>query len=117
MSRHPQPRGERGSLRWIQEFVNDRPGVLDSAIVSASGQRIKGPIQWRSPLADDDYAEYRDDAFLEKLGIELEARPLAEFWPRRGAPVGCAGARRVGGVRARRGEGPHPGNHLVPNRG
>ena len=45
--------------------MNDRPGTLDSAIVSASGQRIRGTIQWLSPLADDDYAEYRDDAFLE----------------------------------------------------
>lgn len=51
--------------------MNDRPGVLDSAIVSASGQRIQGPIKWLSPLADDDYAAYRDEAFLEKLGIEL----------------------------------------------
>ena len=29
-------------------------------------------------------AAYRDEAFLEKLGIELEARPLADFWPKRG---------------------------------
>ena len=84
MSRHPQPRGERGSLRWIQEFVNDRRETLDSAIVSASGQRIQRPIRWLSPLADDDYAEYRDDAFLGKLDIKTKVRPLADFWPKRG---------------------------------
>ena len=84
MSRYRQVRGERGSLRWIQEFVNHHPGILESAIVSASDGRIKGPIEWRSPLADDDFAEYRDDAFLELLDIELGTRPLAQFWPRLG---------------------------------
>ena len=84
MSRYPQARGARGSLRWIQEFVNLRPGILEATIVSASDRRIEGPIKWRSPLADDEFAEYRDDAFLKVLGVELGTRPLAQFWPRLG---------------------------------
>ena len=32
----------------------------------------------------DDYAEYRDQAFLNLLDIRLPTRPLAFFWPRGG---------------------------------
>jgi hypothetical protein len=32
MKRIPQPRGERGSLRWIQHFVNNDPDSLNAAI-------------------------------------------------------------------------------------
>ena len=41
-------------------------------------------IQWASPKADDDYAEYRDLAFLERLGVKLDLYPLEDFWPERG---------------------------------
>ncbi|MFQ5811999.1 MAG: hypothetical protein ACE5I2_02220 [Anaerolineae bacterium] len=37
-----------------------------------------------SPLRDDDYAEYRDQEFITRLGITLERMPLASFWPRFG---------------------------------
>lgn len=73
----PQPKGTRGSLRWIQHFVNENPMALDSAIGI-------GPIKWRSPLACDHYAEYRDSAALELLKVELPRRSLASFWPARG---------------------------------
>lgn len=84
MSRYPQGPGERGSLRWIQHFVNERAGELDEAIRSASGGGIETPIEWRSPLEDDDFAEYRDDAFLDRVGVTLQERSLESFWPRRG---------------------------------
>ncbi len=77
MPRHSQPRGTKGSLKWIQDLVNLHPAVLDEAIES-------DPVEWRSPLADDDYAEYRDQAFLDRLGVTLLARPLQTFWPRSG---------------------------------
>src|SRR5213594_1467257 len=51
MPRRRQPRGTKGSLKWIQDLVNLHPDVLDEAIED-------GPVEWRSPLADDDYAEY-----------------------------------------------------------
>lgn len=85
MSRVAQPgQGTRGSLRWIQHFVNRRPETLDAALVAASGGRMEGPIQWLSPLATDDFAEYSDRTFLDLLGVELDRVPLQEFWPRRG---------------------------------
>ena len=41
-------------------------------------------ILWLSPLREDELAEYRDEEFLDRLGIELVRRPLKTFWPRRG---------------------------------
>jgi hypothetical protein len=37
-----------------------------------------------SPVAQDDFAEYRDSAFLAKLGLGGLAPMLQQFWPRRG---------------------------------
>jgi len=74
VGRFPQPQGAKGSLRWIQHLVNQHPGVLIDAIGL-------GPVEWRSPRADDGYAEYRDRAFLERLGITLVRRRLEDFWP------------------------------------
>lgn len=41
-------------------------------------------VQWLSPLKSDNYAEYRDEAFLKLLGAKLEVYPLKDFWPTRG---------------------------------
>jgi hypothetical protein len=61
----------------MQWFVNHAPRVIDEQIGL-------GPIDWRSPLRDDEYAEYRDAAFLERIGVTLPKRPLEAFWPRGG---------------------------------
>jgi len=79
MARIPQPRADKGSQRWLQEFVEKKPSGLDSAIGL-------GSLEWLSPLADDDHAEYRDTAFVERLGVQLTKRPLNTFWPS-GGPV------------------------------
>ena len=37
-------------------------------------------IDWKSPLSSDEYAEYRDEDFLEKLGILNKMKyPLSNF--------------------------------------
>ena len=41
-------------------------------------------IEWLSPLASDNYAEYSDEAFIDLLGGQLSQRKLASFWPKRG---------------------------------
>ena len=77
MGRFPQHPGPKGSQHWLQWLVNDSPELFD--------QRIGlGRIDWRSPLRADDFAEYRDQDFLDLLSIELPTRPLACFWPRWG---------------------------------
>lgn len=91
MSRFPQPRGTKGSLRWIQHLVNQHPEVLNAGIGI-------GPVEWRSPRADDGYAEYRDQAFLDRLGITLSKRQLKDFWPTRGPQWDALGRAASGEV-------------------
>ncbi len=43
-------------------------------------------IEWLSPLESEDFIEYRDRAFLERLGLSPQHRQLADFWPA-GGPV------------------------------
>ena len=81
MSRIPQPSGTRGSLKWIQACVNSKPDILNREILPRIGA---SKIEWRSPLASDDYAEYRDNMFLERLGLPRLESALRDFWPQRG---------------------------------
>jgi hypothetical protein len=41
-------------------------------------------IEWLSPLASDDMAEYRDAAFLDRIGLPNLTAALRDFWPERG---------------------------------
>lgn len=84
MGRIKQVKGKKGSLKWIQQIVNEYPDVLNKQINDSLGFRKKQSIEWLSPKAEDDYAEYRDQAFLDLLGIELSKTKLKDFWPQRG---------------------------------
>ena len=84
MGRIIQPKGKKGSLKWIQHIVNKDADVLDKSIKSFIGAGKKQKIEWLSPKADDDYAEYRDRAFLDLLRIKLSKTKLKDFWPARG---------------------------------
>jgi hypothetical protein len=53
-------------------------------------------IRWVSPLAADNYSEYRDEDFLEIIGAGHLAPKLRKFWPR-GGPCWDALARLDGG--------------------
>ena len=79
-----QPQGTRGSLKWIQALVNQRSDLLNRLVRENCRLEPDEAIEWVSPLADDQYAEYGDDAFLRRLGVELGRWPLREFWPRLG---------------------------------
>ena len=74
----------RGSLRWIRSFVNGRTAIIDRAVQTACGLSDQSTIEWVSPLKNDDFAEYGDQAFLERLRIVLPDVPLKEFWSNRG---------------------------------
>ena len=82
MGRIVQPTGVKGSLKWIQHIVNSCPEKLTRPIGELIGQRKT--IRWLSPRAEDDFAEYRDQAFLDLLGIKLTETTLQDFWPSRG---------------------------------
>ena len=84
MGRIIQQKGEKGSLKWIQYILNDHHDILDNSINKFLPDSHTQPIEWLSPLADDDYAEYQDQAFLDLLGINLTKKALKDFWPSKG---------------------------------
>jgi len=77
-----QPVGQRGSLKWTQRLVNGNPGLIDPALRRAVGG--SGQVDWLSPLAADDFREYRDQGMLDLLDVSLPVESLADFWPGRG---------------------------------
>lgn len=82
--RIPQLSGTKGSLRAIQQLVNLAPCLIEGKIKEAFPELEPHKIIWQSPLAIDDYAEYRDDAFIQKIGLSPAAMRLNSFWPARG---------------------------------
>jgi hypothetical protein len=79
-------RAYAGSQRQIQMYVNQRSTELNLAVADALGlsAALAASIRWVSPLANDRYLEYRDAAFLRKVGLERAIADLGEFWPSRG---------------------------------
>ena len=77
----------KGSRKHIQRYVNLHTGRLNELLYSASRDLSAdgtGSIQWVSPMAEDNYREYRDDDFLRVLGLERHVSELHRFWPRGG---------------------------------
>lgn len=90
MTRVPQKEGTRGSLKWIQRAVERRPVLLCPAALP--------DILWVSPLRSDEFAEYRDAAFLQRMGVGHVSSALADFWPKRGPQWDALGTTPDGGV-------------------
>ncbi len=84
MPRIRQGPAQRGSQKWLQEFVTQRQDMLEHALFQAGVLDTQETVVWLSPLRSDDFAEYRDDTFLKCLGIDLSKRSLSTFWPRGG---------------------------------
>lgn len=80
MGRFPQSPSQKGSQKWIQKGVNENPGLLESKIMAELDLPENEKISWLSPLEEDEYAEYRDKQFLERLDVKTEI-PLEDFWP------------------------------------
>ena len=82
MARIQQREAYRGSQKWLQLAVNRQPALLDDLILPKLVDATH--VSWHSPLKQDDYAEYRDADFLQKLSVANLASDLAVFWPSRG---------------------------------
>jgi hypothetical protein len=82
MSRNVQQRGKRGSLRWIQSAILDGWESLEQPILAELATATR--VDWRSPIAADDFAEYRDGDFLDLVGLTHLRSALSDFWPDRG---------------------------------
>ncbi len=74
--RIPQPEGSKGSLKWIQKALEIDPNSIQPVSLP--------PINWTSPLREDDFAEYRDGGFLDLIGLSSLSDKLKMFWPSRG---------------------------------
>jgi hypothetical protein len=74
--------GVRGSLKWIQRAANDRNEEINKLILLS----VPGAAQigWLSPLSSDEFAEYRDESFLQLVGRAGLDGALSDFWPTRG---------------------------------
>jgi hypothetical protein len=84
MGRFIQPKAVKGSQKWIQILINEKADMLNEQLRIKLEMFEDEKIEWLSPLKEDDYAEYRDEAFLERLGVKLQLYPLKDFWPSRG---------------------------------
>lgn len=96
MARFPQPQAIKGSQKWIQIFTNKKQDILINQIRTSLALPENEQIQWLSPLEDDKYAEYRDEAFLDKLGVNPEKVKLADFWPKGGPQWDALGKSTLG---------------------
>ncbi len=84
MTRVEQPSDKHGSLRDIQLLINKNTGLIDKHIKAAFAELTNDTIVWQSPLSEDKYAEYRDNEFIKKVGLDRQEIKLEEFWPSRG---------------------------------
>jgi hypothetical protein len=80
----PSGRAAKGSRLQIPRAVDENRAALDAAIVGAFDDLAGAELEWRSPLAEDGYREYRDTEFLARLGRSDLGTALTAFWPRRG---------------------------------
>jgi hypothetical protein len=84
MARFVQTEASKGSQKWIQKLINEKPQILDALVRQNKFITEKDDIKWLSPREDDSYAEYRDEACLKLLNITLKDYPLNDFWPKNG---------------------------------
>lgn len=79
-----QKQGTRGSLRFIQQLVSRNASLFQRRLEEQGGVATGTGVRWVSPLPHDGWAEYRDAAFLERIGHPELAPALKAFWPARG---------------------------------
>lgn len=75
-----------GSQLQTQLYVNKRTDQLDAALRNAFLDLAEATFEWRSPLSDDNYAEYWDAAFLKQLDLGDHVGALSRFWAKQGGP-------------------------------
>ena len=85
MSIIKQKQAEKGSQKWLQCLINNSNSIeiINKEIYSQLNLSKGIEISWLSPLQGNDFSEYSDNDFIERLGIKLQ-KPLSDFWPHRG---------------------------------
>jgi len=80
----PERQAERGSQKWLQKLINEKANLIDAQLKQNLSLPQDEHIEWLSPLKKYNYAEYYDEAFLEKLGLAAKIPNLRKFWPKSG---------------------------------
>jgi len=77
---------ERGSQKWLQIAVNDKPELLSAALRRSGALSDREDVAWKSPLrsARPPFAEFCDSRALAAAQIVGLRTPLKKFWPSRG---------------------------------
>ena len=84
MPKRERPPKTSRSEHWLRMAANDASALTNEEIRRAFQWCDWETIEWLSPIKSDHFAEYYDDAFLQRLGIKELAIPLHCFWPRSG---------------------------------
>ena len=98
MPRIQQGPGVKGSQKWIQKLVNEKPDILNSLIREQINLPDADRIAWLSPIAEDGYAEYQDQTFLDLLNLKLSKVSPSHFWPSRGPVWDGLGKSKTGKI-------------------
>lgn len=98
MGRHLFKKEVKGSQLDIQKLVENNPDLLALNIKISFELPDDLKIEWVSPLRRDDFAEYSDDDFLEKLGKANENIRITDFWPKGGPHWDALGKASDGSV-------------------
>jgi len=86
MPRRSRPLSVTRSEFWLRKLINDNTDLLNDYLINNQIVHENESIEWLSPIIKDDFAEYYDEEFLDRLEIfknKLQI-PLREFWPKSG---------------------------------
>ena len=81
LPRRERPAETTRSEHWLRVAVNKATDHLDARVAEAFRWSPRDMIRWLSPRGDDQFAEYYDQAFLDRLGLSDLRVPLRDFWP------------------------------------
>ena len=86
MPRRERPKKTTRSEHWMRVAANEASSYLNARLREEFGWCADEDIRWLSPIAGDEYAEYYDSEFLERLGVDIDnlSTPLGTFWPKSG---------------------------------
>ena len=70
MPRRTRAAQTQRSEHWLRVAVNECTQFYNAQVQTELHLDSADPIEWLSPVMSDGYAEYYDEAFLERLRIE-----------------------------------------------
>jgi hypothetical protein len=87
-----------GSQRWLQVAIDRRPALLVAALRRSGALAKSAEVEWRSPLREEDFKEYRDSKALARANVSALRRGLTSFWPARGPVWDAIGVTAAGAI-------------------